>query len=99
MFRLAIIIGSTRPHRNGEAVAKWIFDIARQHRHTDAELVDIRDYHLPLLDEPQPASSGQYCHAYTRAWSEKIASFDGFVFVTPEYNHAPPAALKNALDY
>lgn len=99
MFRLAIIIGSTRPHRNGEAVAQWIFDIARQRRQTDVELVDIRDYRLPLLDEPQPASSGQYSHVHTRAWSEKIASFDGFVFVTPEYNHAPPAALKNALDY
>ena len=99
MFRLAIIIGSTRPHRNGEAVARWIFDIARQCRQIDAELVDIRDYGLPLLDEPLPASSNQYSHVHTRIWSEKIASCDGFVFVTPEYNHAPPASLKNALDY
>jgi NAD(P)H-dependent FMN reductase len=99
MFRLAIIIGSTRPGRNGEAVAKWIYEIARQRKDTEVELVDIRDYNLPLLDEPQPASTGQYTQAHTRKWSEKIISFDGFVFVTPEYNHAPPAALKNAIDY
>lgn len=99
MFRLAIIIGSTRPGRNGEAVAKWIHEIARQRKDTEVELVDIRDYNLPLLDEPQPASTGQYTQAHTRKWSEKIISFDGFVFVTPEYNHAPPAALKNAIDY
>lgn len=99
MFRLAIIIGSTCSHRNGEAVSQWIFDIARQHKQTDVELVDISDYELPLLDEPLPALSGQYCPAHTRVWSEKIASFDGFIFVTPEENHAPPAALKNVLDY
>ena len=99
MFRLAIIIGSTRPGRNGEAVAKWIYEIARQRKDTEVELVDIRDYNLPLLDEPQPASTGQYTQAHTRKWSEKIISFDGFVFVTPEYNHAPPAALKNAAGF
>lgn len=54
MFRLAIIIGSTRPGRNGEAVAKWIYEIARQRKDTEVELVDIRDYNLPLLDEPSP---------------------------------------------
>ena len=99
MFRLAIIIGSTRPGRNGEAVAKWIYEIARQRTDIEVELVDIKDYNLPLLDEPQPASSGQYTQDHTKKWAEKIDSFDGFVFVTPEYNHSPPASLKNAIDY
>ncbi len=101
MFRLAVIIGSTRPGRNGEAVARWIYEIAKQRKDALVELVDIRirDYDLPLLDEPQPASTGQYTQAHTRKWSSKITSLDGFVFVTPEYNHAPPSALKNAIDY
>jgi NAD(P)H-dependent FMN reductase len=56
-------------------------------------------FELPMLDEPAPASSGQYSRAHTRAWSATIASFDGYVFVTPEYNHGPSAALKNAIDF
>jgi NAD(P)H-dependent FMN reductase len=63
------------------------------------ELIDIKDYDLPLLDEPMSAIFGQYSNDHTRAWSAKIASFDAFVFVTPEYNHATSGALKNAIDY
>ena len=63
------------------------------------ELVDIKDYDLPLLDEPMSGIFGQYSNDHTRAWSAKIASFDAFVFVTPEYNHATSGALKNAIDY
>jgi NAD(P)H-dependent FMN reductase len=63
-------------------------------------VVDLRDYPLPHLDEPLPAArSTQYLHAHTRAWADKIASFDGFVIVTPEYNHSTSGVLKNALDY
>lgn len=63
------------------------------------ELVDLTDQGLPLLDEPQPASSQTYTKDHTVAWSSKIAGFDGFVFVFPEYNRGLPAALKNALDF
>ena len=63
------------------------------------ELVDIQDYHLPLLDEPVPASLGQYSQPHTKVWAAKIAAFDAYVFVTPEYNHGTSAALKNAIDY
>ncbi len=63
------------------------------------ELVDLADFNLPHLDEELPASSGTYANAHTRAWAEKIDSFDGFIFVTPEYNHAPSGALKNAIDF
>jgi len=99
MLRIAIIIGSTRPGRKGEAVAKWAYDVARKRTDAEFELVDIAQFNLPLLDEPMPAMFGQYSHEHTRVWSAKIASFDGYVFVTPEYNHATCGALKNAIDF
>ena len=99
MLRIAIIIGSTRPGRKGAAVAKWAYEIAQKRSDAEFELVDIKDFNLPLLDEPMPPIMGQYTHDHTKRWSEKIASFDGYVFVTPEYNHATSAALKNAIDF
>jgi NAD(P)H-dependent FMN reductase len=99
MIKVAVILGSTRPGRNGEAVAKWIYEIAQKRSDANFELVDILDYELPLLDEPIPPSMGQYKHPHTKKWSAKIDSFDAYVFVTPEYNHGTSAALKNAIDY
>jgi NAD(P)H-dependent FMN reductase len=99
MLKIAIVLGSTRPGRNGEAVAKWVLDIAKKRKDAEFELVDIQDYDLPLLDEPVPPSMGQYTQPHTKKWSAKIASFDGFVFVTPEYNHSTSGALKNAIDF
>jgi len=99
MLRIAILIGSTRPGRKADAVARWVFGIAQQHAGATFELVDLGDYHLPLLDEPVPPAMGQYTQPHTQAWARTIASFDGFVFVTPEYNHGIPGALKNAIDF
>src|SRR6478672_5772183 len=99
MIKIAIIIGSTRPGRNGEAVGKWVYEVAQKRRDAEFELVDIKDFNLPLLDEPMPPIMGQYRHDHTKRWSEKIASFDGYVFVTPEYNHGTSGALKNAIDF
>jgi len=99
MIKIGIIIGSTRPGRNGEAVARWVHGIAGKRSDAQFELVDIKDYDLPLLDEAIPASMGQYSQPHTKAWAAKIDSFDAYVFVTPEYNHAPSGALKNAIDY
>ncbi|BCL18068.1 NADPH-dependent FMN reductase [Micromonospora sagamiensis] len=99
MTRIGIIIGSTRPGRNGEQVAKWVFDIAARRDDAEFELVDLADYPLPHLDEAIPASFGQYQKEHTRRWAAKIASFDGFVIVTPEYNHSTSGVLKNAIDY
>jgi NAD(P)H-dependent FMN reductase len=99
MLKLAVIIGSTRPGRNGEAVAKWIHDIAVRRTDAQFELVDLKDVNLPLLDEPVPPSMGQYSQPHTKDWAAKIDAFDGFVFVTPEYNHGTSGALKNAIDY
>src|SRR5882724_2237296 len=99
MARIGIILGSTRPNRNGEQVAKWVLDIASRRNDAEFELIDLRDYPLPHLDEPMPPSLGQYQNEHTKQWAEKIASFDGFVIVTPEYNHSTSGVLKNAIDY
>jgi NAD(P)H-dependent FMN reductase len=100
--RIGIILGSTRPNRNGEQVARWVFDIAIERADAASELVDLRDYPLPHLDEPNRPSLGQYTNDHTKEWAQKIASFDGFVFVTPEYNHGynhgTSGVLKNAID-
>jgi NAD(P)H-dependent FMN reductase len=99
MTRIGIILGSTRPNRNGEQVARWVLETASQRGDAEYELVDLRDYPLPHLDEPLPPSLGQYQGEHTKQWAEKIASFDGFVIVTPEYNHSTSGVLKNAIDY
>ena len=99
MIRIGIILGSTRPNRNGEQVAGWVYDNASLRSDAEFELVDLRDYPLPHLDEPLPPSMGQYQNDHTRQWADKIASFDGFVIVTPEYNHSTSGVLKNAIDY
>jgi NAD(P)H-dependent FMN reductase len=99
MTRIGIILGSTRPNRNGEQVANWVFDLASRRDDAEFELIDLRDYPLPHLDEPLPPSLGQYQHEHTKQWAATIASFDGFVIVTPEYNHGTSGVLKNAIDY
>src|SRR5438045_6500625 len=99
MLKIAIIIGSTRPNRNGEAVAKWVYQVAKKRSDAEFELVDIKDFNLPLLDEPMPPIMGQYSKPHTKAWAAKIGSFDAYVFVTPEYNHGISGALKNAIDF
>ncbi|WP_028805874.1 NADPH-dependent FMN reductase [Streptomyces sp. 142MFCol3.1] len=99
MTKIGIILGSTRPGRNGEAVARWVHEVASKRTDAEFELVDLLDYKLPHLDEALPPSLGQYSQPHTQAWASKIASFDGFVMVTPEYNHSTSGALKNAIDY
>ncbi len=99
MLNIGIILGSTRPNRNGAAVAQWVLDHTKDRSDARYELVDIKDYDLPLLDEPIPASQGKYSQPHTKKWAEKIASLDAFVFVTPEYNHSTSGALKNAIDF
>jgi NAD(P)H-dependent FMN reductase len=99
MTRIGIIIGSTRPGRNAEAVAKWTYEQASKRSDAQFELVDLLDFQLPHLDEAVPPSLGMYANAHTKRWADKIDSFDGFVFVTPEYNHSTSGALKNAIDF
>jgi NAD(P)H-dependent FMN reductase len=99
MTKIGIILGSTRPGRNGEAVARWVLELAKKRTDAEFELIDLKDFNLPHLDEAIPPSLGQYANDHTKAWAATIARFDGFVFVTPEYNHSTSGALKNAIDF
>jgi NAD(P)H-dependent FMN reductase len=99
MTKIGIILGSTRPGRKGETVAKWVLDVAAKRTDAEFELVDLLDYNLPHLDEAAPPAMGQYSKPHTIEWASKIASFDGYIMVTPEYNHSTSGALKNAIDF
>jgi len=98
-IRIGIIVGSTRPGRHARAVADWVLTQATARTGARYEIVDLADHPLPLLDEPMPPSFGQYQHDHTKAWATTIGGFDGFIFVTPEYNHSTSGVLKNAIDY
>ena len=98
MTTIAVLLGSTRPGRRGEAVAHWVLDQARTRTDARFELVDLAQHHLPDIDEPVPPARGHYTHGHTRAWAAVVARYDGYVIVTPEYNHGLPGPLKNALD-
>lgn len=97
--RIAIVLGSTRPGRRGDQVARWVLERAQQRDDAEYVLLDLLDFALPHLDEEIPPSQGRYAKEHTIRWSQTIDSFDGFVFVTPEYNRAPSGVLKNALDF
>jgi len=99
MLKIGIIVGSTRPGRKAAAVAEWVYEIVKSRKDAEFEIVDIGEYKLPLLDEPVSPTLNQYSKAHTKTWSAKIASLDAYIFVTPEYNHATSAALKNAIDF
>jgi NAD(P)H-dependent FMN reductase len=98
-LKVAVIVGSTRPGRHAPAVAEWILGQAAGRSGVHYDIVDLADHDLPLYDEAIPPSYGRYQNAHTKAWAATIAPYDGFVFVSPEYNHSTSAALKNALDY
>ncbi|MEP4545152.1 MAG: NAD(P)H-dependent oxidoreductase [Saccharospirillum sp.] len=99
MNKIAVVTGSTRPGRNNIAVANWVLENAQKRSDAQFELVDIADFNLPVLDEAMPAGFQQYANEHTKKWSQTIAQYDGYIFVTPEYNHSISGALKNALDY
>lgn len=99
MIRIAVVTGTTRPGTKSPAVADWIAAHAAGRTDIEVSKLDIADFGLPLLDELMPPARGQYSKDHTRRWAEAVADYDGFIFVTPEYNHAPAPALVNAIDY
>lgn len=101
IMKIGIISGSVREGRNSEAVTQWIYDFAvnRNDEGVEYEIVELADYDLPLLGAKLPEERQAAAGAAIQAWSEKMASFDGYVFITPEYNHAVGGALKNATDF
>ena len=99
MAHIQVIVGSTRPGRSGRKIADWFLANADAPAGSTIELIDLADINLPLLDEPISAMNNQYSKDHTKQWSDTVAKADGFVWVTPEYNHGTSAALKNAIDY
>ncbi len=97
--QIQIVLGSTREGRRGEAVAHWFADIARQRDDLEVELIDLRDWELPFISTPVPPAMAPPTDDLTRRWHDKVSEADGYVLVTPEYNHGYPAVLKNALDH
>jgi len=96
---LQVILGSTRTGRFGDRVADWFMQHATDRDDLTAELVDLRDWPLPFYDQQRPPMMGGYTDDLQQRWADKVAAADGYVFVTPEYNHGYPAVLKNALDH
>ena len=98
-LRVAVILGSTRPNRHAEPVARWVMQRAALREDLEADLIDLAEVDLPMFDEPVPPIMGDYANEHTRAWAATIARYDAFVFVSPEYNRSVPAVLKNAIDF
>lgn len=98
-LKLHTVICSTRPGRIGPTVAAWFHEIAAAHGKFDASLVDLKEFDLPVFDEPEHPRLQRYVHEHTKRWAASVSAADAFVFVTPEYNFGPPPALVNALNY
>jgi NAD(P)H-dependent FMN reductase len=96
--RIAVIIGSTRDARFGAKPAEWILEQARARGDWNVELVDIKDFDLPLFNEVASNAWAPSEDPHAIAWQKKIGEFDGYIFVTAEYNRSIPGSLKNALD-
>lgn len=97
--KIAIIMSSTRAARFADKPAKWIEDLAVARGDMEIELIDLRDYPMPFFDEPASNAYVPSANEVAQRWQKKVAEFDGYIFVTAEYNHSIPAVLKNALDY
>ena len=100
--KINVILGSVRTGRAGKAIADWFMkEAAGYGGNLDLEFIDLAEVNLPFMDEPVPPAmgNGEYVHEHTKEWSRRIQAADGFVFITPEYNHGYSPALKNALDY
>lgn len=98
-LQIGIIVGSTRPGRKAESVSDWVRESASRRTDAHFEVLDLANFDLPVLDEPMPPMSGEVSHEHTRAWGSAVGACDGFVFITPEYNHSTSGALKNAIDF
>lgn len=96
---IGIVIGSTREGRFADKPAQWFHSIASQRTDVTVELVDLRDYPMPFFDEPLSPAWAPVKNEAAQRWAQKLATLDGLVVITAEYNHGPTAVLKNAFDY
>ena len=97
--KIGIIMSTTRPGRFADVPTNWLFNIAKERNDADFEIVDLRDYPMPFFEEKAPLHQAPPQNEVALRWGKKIASLDGYIFVTAEYNHGVPAVLKNAVDY
>jgi len=102
MSKLQIIVGSTRPTRAADRVLPWVEDRARRHDAFDVEVLDLRDWPLPMFQEHfgtiGDMADPTFSDPIVKAWNTKIAEGDAYLVITPEYNHSIPGVLKNAFD-
>lgn len=103
-MKLMIIWGSSRQGRKGGVVADWVKKTASADQRLEIDFVDLKEVGLPFYDEPSSpytmAAEGQdYVHPEGRTWADRVAKSEAVILITPEYNHAPTAVLKNALDW
>lgn len=100
MANIKIILGSTRPNRFSPQPAQFLMDLAKEHPEHSYEILDLKEFNLPMLDEPMPPSMAgkKYANENVNKWSKVIDQADGFIFITPEYNHGVSSVLKNAVD-
>jgi NAD(P)H-dependent FMN reductase len=100
--KLQIIIGSTRPTRAADRVAPWVIERAKTHGAFDVEVLDLRDWPLPMFGEHFGTigdfKDPTYSDPIVKRWNQKIKEADAYLVVTPEYNHSVPGVLKNAID-
>ncbi|MCC6982004.1 MAG: NAD(P)H-dependent oxidoreductase [Bauldia sp.] len=97
--KIAIIVGTTRPGRFSEIPAAWIAELAAKRPEIEVEVLDLRDYPMPLFDEAGAPAWAPTQNEVALRWQQKVAEADGFIAVTGEYNRGPAAVLKNAFDY
>ncbi|QMS84620.1 NADPH-dependent FMN reductase [Candidatus Xianfuyuplasma coldseepsis] len=88
---IGVILGSTREGRVSPQVGSWVVENLKNSDAANIELIDIKDYDLPFLGTSSNMDN-------VVRWNQKLEQLDGFIFVTAEYNHSIPGALKNALD-
>lgn len=97
--KIALIIGSTRATRFADVPAQWMLKQAQAREDLDVEVLDLREFNLPLFDEVASSAHVPSRSQEAVRWQRALARFDGFIFVVAEYNHSMPGALKNALDH
>ena len=98
-LKILVILGSVREGRMAEPVGNWVCTQAEPRADLDCELVDLKQWDLPFYAFRDAPAKGNYTDPLQRRWAEKVAGADGYILIAPEYNHGPPAVLKNALDF
>jgi NAD(P)H-dependent FMN reductase len=97
-MKIQVIFGSTREGRKGEVVFNWVKNLVKDRASVEFEFIDLREFELPYFNNPNQPGDGEYLYEYEKIWSKKISGGDGYLIITPEYNHGYPAVLKNSLD-